>query len=55
MDVAELDSLDFLTRIDDQKSITIKNIAFTKREVDVIACVIGVRSYKKIAATLSIK
>ena len=54
MDVAELDSLDFLTRIDDQKSITIKNIAFTKREVDVIACVIGGRSYKKIAATLSI-
>ncbi len=32
----------------------IKNIRFTDREIDVIACLIGGRSYKKIASILSI-
>ena len=32
----------------------IKNIRFTKREIDIISCLVGGRSYKKTASILSI-
>ena len=32
----------------------INNIAFTKREIDIVACIIGGRTSKKIAAFLSV-